>query len=271
MGAVKFFKIVFEPVLNDFWVKKTGYGRKKNIFFLKIKFYLIFLLLASSVQASPLVGDKQSGSKVNLEKNLIERQGFQRVTEAIAVVDKWVLTSREVQIVKMISDEIGEGSKSRSSMKLVDEESEEFRIAIGEALMELVLSLEAKNFSFESVSDQQVSKLKKKVVENFRKSSVWESLEVTDEEIEALIARKLFARNFLRFKTEAFTSQISDEDLKSFFEKNKDKMKDSSIDLAKANIQNFVEKQQVEFKLKEWIELLKRKYRMRFLGRAKAI
>lgn len=193
------------------------------------------------------------------------------ISEALAQANGVVVTSREIQVSDWLEQFINGSFESVKSYKFTNlqMESEEFRKAIGQSLLELVVQLEAENFSVGQVNPEEAATLKLKFSETQKNRPEWQTLEVSTPELEKWIYRKLRARNFLKFKTETSGVQISDDEVKQYFQKNSVKFSGIQLHEVQETIRELLTRQQVENRLHDWFEILKRKYHVRFLGRAK--
>lgn len=194
------------------------------------------------------------------------------VTEAIGRAGTNVVTSREIQIAYAVEQALNEPAKKAN---LIDRKSWSFELnsetaskALGQSLLELVVQMEAENFAVGLVSAEDLTGAEKHVVEMLKPWPIWQNFEVSDAELRQILKRKLRARNFLKFKTETSGVQISDEEALKYFEKNKVKFGNLPFAQYKENIKEALSRAQVEEKLKDWFEILKRKYRVQYLGRS---
>ena len=81
-----------------------------------------------------------------------------------------------------------------------------------------------------------------------------------------MVLRKLKAQSFLKFKTESLVVLVSDEEIKQYFQKNRVKFGSAPLEAVKENIRQYLVTQQIQDKLKEWFEILKRKYKVKYFS-----
>jgi hypothetical protein len=196
----------------------------------------------------------------------------QIVSEAVAQAGSSIVTSREV-IVSFILDQalatpFKKNGKPERKNWLLTYPSEAFSKHLAQILLEIVVQLEAENFSIGQVSQLDVLQSEKHVEELVKGWTVWKDLEVSAAEVEIALGRKLRAKNFLKFKLESAGVQISDEEAKVFYEKNRVKFGNLPFSQFKDSIKEVLAQNQLQEKLKDWIDILKRKYRVRYLGSA---
>jgi hypothetical protein len=94
----------------------------------------------------------------------------------------------------------------------------------------------------------------------------WKKLEVTAEEKRHFIERKLRAKKLLQFRTQSSYVSVSDRDALNYYQQNKIKFGNSPFDKLKENIKSFLEQQNAEARLKDWLTILQKKYNVKHLG-----
>lgn len=198
-----------------------------------------------------------------------------KVTEAVAQVSDQVITSREV-ITSYILEKATENKlpAANSQQKidrgqwLLQEGAEPFQKHLAQVILEQVIQLEAENFSVGQVSRSELEAFQKHLQEAVAGWEPWTKLEVSPAEVEKMILRKLRAKNFLQFKMETSGVQISDDEAKQYFEKNRVKFGNLPFAQFKDGIKEVLAQEQLQEKLKDWFEILKRKYRVKYLGQS---
>lgn len=195
----------------------------------------------------------------------------QMVTEALGQAGEIVITSRDVQLGHFIETFLSQTNEKNKfvKLKLLEIDTPEFSQALGQSLLELVVQMEAENFSVGPVSNQEKEELINKFMEACKNQAAFSHGEFSQKEIDLMFYRKLRSRNFLKFKTETTGVNISDEEIQQYYNKNSVKFSGISLSQVQENIRDLLSRQFVESKLKDWFEILKRKYRVHFLGRAK--
>ena len=224
-----------------------------------------FLLFIFSVFYGGANAATNQGVQKDLPKN--ERE---TISSTVGQVGDKVLPSREVVIsydVDMALLVVGIKSQKISRTGwLLKENSEAFRQHLTQSMLELVVNLEAINFSVAEISLDEIKTKTHQINDLLKDWSEWKSIEVTNVELEAIILRKLRAKSFLKFKMESSGVQIRDEEAKLYYDKNRVKFGNLPFDQFRSSIKEFLSKEQLEDKLKDWFELLKRKYKVRYLG-----
>lgn len=191
------------------------------------------------------------------------------VTRSCAVVGNKVVTSREVKISFMLDRVAGlvhlKPSKIPKIGWTVEDRSESFKKQLNQRLLDVTVSEEADNFAVVQILEAKVAEKAKKYLEILKTIPAWQQLEVQNEELYSLIRTKLKAEAFLRFKAESATQIISEEDSQKYFEKNRVKFSGVTYEQVRESIKEYLRQQQIQEKLKDWFEVLKRKYKVKNL------
>ncbi len=192
------------------------------------------------------------------------------VSEAVAQVGQHVITSREVVISHIIDQALAEKKTENidRSQWVLKGRDESFQKHLTQVLLESVVQLEAENFSVGDITVEEVQKQAKLMNEVVKGWSGWTNLEVTTAEAEQAITRKMRAKNFLKFKLETSGVQISDEEARNFYEKNRVKFGNQPFAQFKDGIKEILAEEHMQERLKDWFDILKRKYRVKFLGQS---
>jgi hypothetical protein len=193
------------------------------------------------------------------------------VSEAVAQAAGHVVTSREVQISYALAQAMSEQSlplkeKKKTSDWVLKPGEEAFKQHLAQILLEMVVNKEAENFSIGEVDGQEIAKAEKQAKDVLKDWNFWQALEVAPSELNQMIIIKLRARNFLKFKSETSGVQISDDEAKEYYEKNRVKFGNLPFSQFKENIKDVLAQELLQEKLKDWFDILKRKYRVKVLG-----
>ena len=148
--------------------------------------------------------------------------------------------------------------------------SEAFNQAASSLMLESMVAQEAENFSVAQVDAAKVKSETAEFLKAMSGFSEWNQLEISEKEMEKFLEKKLRAQNFLKFKTDSVGVVISDEDAKVYFDKNRVKFGNLPFAQFRESIKEVLSRQMLEERLKDWFEILKRKYRVRFLGQTPA-
>jgi hypothetical protein len=194
------------------------------------------------------------------------------VSEAAAQAGTHVVTSREVQISYALDQALATPLKKMTDAEKkiwwTEPKADSYTKALAQVLLELVVQMEAENFSIGQASPEDMQNLEKHAQEHLKGWKPWQELEVSQLELQQMLMRKLRAKNFLKFKTDSSGVQISDEEAKKYYEKNRVKFGNLPFSQFKDNIKQVLAQEQLQDKLKDWFEILKRKYRVHYLGQS---
>lgn len=188
-------------------------------------------------------------------------------TNAGRVADM-MLTTREVMMTHMIEIALykQDASAALASLKLRADRVHErdFVRETTSALIETAIFFEADSFTSNSqVDDKAIRKLVKTAEAKLNKNKVWLELEPEPQEVFELVRRKARAKEFIKFKMDSGTIPITDKEAEDYFSNNRLKFENLPFDSFKDNIKNYLTKQQVDRRIKDWFELLQAKYRVR--------
>lgn len=192
------------------------------------------------------------------------------VSEGVAQVSDYVITSREVVASYIIEQALSENLSKKSTVDrtrwLIKTTSDEFKKHLAQVVLESVVQREAENFSIGQSNETEILANEKHLEEMVEKWEPWLKLELSKAELRQLISRKIRAKHFLKFKMETSGVQISDDEAKAYFEKNRLKFGNLPFAQFKEGIREVLSQAQLQEKLKDWFDILKRKYRVKFLG-----
>lgn len=198
----------------------------------------------------------------------------QVVSQAVGQADTHVVTSREVQISWILDKAMqvpavkkgGVTPAPKRSDWILKTDGVEFQRHLSQVLLELVVSMEAENFSIGQVPANEVQNAMAHVKDMVAGWAPWKDLEVSSGELEQMMTRKLKARNFLKFKTDTSGVRVTERDIKNYYEKNRLKFGNTPLAQVKPQIKDFLSQELLQERLKDWFEILKRKYRVKLLG-----
>lgn len=182
------------------------------------------------------------------------------VSSVVGRVGDYFITSREVVAGQMIEMELYP-SKTQSLVTKVSDPN--FVNQVTATILEKVVAVEAENFSVANVSDGDLNEALKKIKTAYAKNPQWAHLALVSIETEELVSRKLRSKNFLKYKSEAASLTVTNFEVKEYFEKNRYKFGNLPFENFKENIRQFLAQKQTEERLREWFEVLRKKYQVR--------
>lgn len=177
--------------------------------------------------------------------------------ESVGRVGSTVLTAREVKISRAVEQALSRSGNIPDSQKAVTPQE------VTAVLLEQVVSSEADSFSIGQMSPDEFASTLASIQKSLQGNALLKDLQIQPNEVERILRRQLMAKNFIQFKTNAFTSVISDEEAKAYFEANSKRFAGAQFEAIKGNIKNYLAQQQLNERLKSWFELIKRKYKVR--------
>ncbi len=201
----------------------------------------------------------------------------------LAEVAGKVITSRDVQISSVIdhwfllrdhpaTSTVKTSAKTKSIAKapdyrgwMLDPQSEPFRRQLATVMVEDLVVVEAENFSVAKLSTAEIEATVHNMIEGLKAWPEWQSLEVSASELEDQVSRHLRAKEFMKFKAESMGLQVSDDDAKAYYEKNRLRFNNLPFENFKDSIKEYLTSQDVEAKMKDWFDVLRKKYKVKTL------
>lgn len=187
------------------------------------------------------------------------------VTQVVGQAGDKVVTSREVRINYFAESSLFPDEKSKSSLKL-DVNDKNFNRELTHVLIEWIVYKEADIFNAASVPEEDITKSISVIKSSAAVQEVkgyWESLDVTSQELRDLVKRKLVAKKFIQFKTRASVVPVTDAEALQYFQKNRIRFGNAPFVQFKDSIKSLLAQDQANTRIRDWFELLQKKYRVR--------
>ena len=184
------------------------------------------------------------------------------VSKVVGKVGDYYITSREAIASRILEKELFPDSKLAVIENI---RSNDFTMQVTSALLEKVVSVEAETFSVATVSDTEFEAALNTVKKNLVNDKLWLQLKISSVEEQDLIMRKLRSKKFLKYKTDSASLTVTDFEVKEYYEKSRYKFGNLPFESFKENIRQFLIQKQTEDRLKEWFEVLRKKYQVRNL------
>ena len=185
------------------------------------------------------------------------------ISRAVGEVGKQIVTSREVQINRVVDQIIQLPNITAEHVRVPPSQEPNFYQEVYAVLSEWALYLEAMSFNEKADSNSKATDLNKKITELLKSHPQWRVLEVQNAELQKLLERKLIAKEFVRLKTDPTLVPVTDSDAEIYYKKNKLKFGNLPFENFRENIRAFLIRSQTEQRLKDWLEVLYRKYKVR--------
>lgn len=179
---------------------------------------------------------------------------------SLAVVGDVLVTERDVSARRILQVQLNafKTSPTKTSETLVVTDS----WALSQLVLETVVSKEAGDILIDS---KELGADLGRVKSFLGSNKDWQSVGYSDAELEQMLKTIVRSQIFLKTKTSTSAVDISDQEAKSYFEKNRVKFANLPFDQFKDSIKEFLAREASESRVKDWFEVLKRKYRVRFL------
>lgn len=228
------------------------------------------LFIAFQVSISASIGLAQSAAPVSKSPEAqapvstsAPRDTTLSVTRIVGEVGDQFVTSREVRINSAVDQAFREKPATEKGYVIPDPAERSFAGETSRVLDEWAVFFEARSLGSGGISKTEVTRVVGLVQERWGSQAAWQSLEVGTEELRLMVERKLAADDFQKLKSDPALSPISDEEALSYYKKNRMRFGTLPFASFKENIKQFLVKTQIERRLSEWHEVLRRKYKSR--------
>ena len=186
------------------------------------------------------------------------------VSTAVGQVKNFVVTSRDVQIQNLLEVALFDKSP-QEKIKILALDSKPFSKAVQATLLEWVVSLEAQSFSLVELTSEELKTAEKTTLKVLQKAKPWSQLEVSSEELTKALQRKMLAKKLIEFRAKSSVLPVTDVEAQRYFEENRLKFGNLPFENFKENIKSFLSRNQVDKRIKDWIEVLMAKYKVKNL------
>jgi hypothetical protein len=184
------------------------------------------------------------------------------VTKVVGEAKDQYITSREVQINDAV-EQIVNSKDAKPTFNLVEIGHQSFPTKVTEVLTEWIVHFEAQSFAADAVSKAAIEDALQKVEKATAQSAEWRRLEVSKAELEDLLRRKLSADGFIRLKTESSLMPVTDSEAQAYFKKNRLKFGNLPFTAFRDSIKAHLRQQQMDRRMKDWLDILQKKYKVR--------
>lgn len=186
------------------------------------------------------------------------------VTKVVGEVGDQFITSREVKINSAIEQALEQKPVTpEDGYKILTGSERAFPGEVSRVLDEWAVYFEARSLGSTSVQKADIAKAVGTVQEKWSGTQAWKDLEVGAEELRAMVERKLAAADFQKLKSDPALSPVSDDEALAYYKKNRLRFGSLPFSSFEDNIKAYLVKAQVEKRLAEWHDVLRRKYKTR--------
>ncbi len=247
---------------------------KKAIILSAVLLGLVMGLSMSHVQAKS-GGVTATTNAPAVSAAAIPNKEIKLYSAALAVVGDEVITSRKVKLNYLIRMSLvgyeaakkNETPNADFSGLTLSESSENFEKELKEVMLESVVQLEATSFSVGVVEKSEIKEVLIYLTKALKNNKSYQEIHPSELELETTLIRQLQAKEFLKIKTENSEVKITDDDALKYYEKHKVKFGSVPFDQFKENIKLVLGREKMEESLKDWFEILKRKYKVRIISK----
>jgi hypothetical protein len=186
------------------------------------------------------------------------------ITKVVGEVGDHFVTSREVKINSAIEQALEKKPASPETGYVIYSGNERlFPGEVTRVLDEWAVYFEARALGSTQIQKSEISKAVGVVEERWGSQQSYKDLEVGAEELRQFVEQKLAAKDFEKLKSDPALSPVSDDEALSYYKKNRLRFGSLPFSNFQENIKAFLVKTQVEKRLGEWHEVLRRKYKTR--------
>lgn len=182
----------------------------------------------------------------------------------LAEVDQKIVTTRDTEAYYIVTKLI-EGAKP-SSIKFGDSDN---KLALDDYIIATMVFNEAQSFGVAQITNEEVESeykiVKQKLAENSSLKSQWNWLDIEDSQLKEMVAKRLRAAKLIKYKSDSVNIQVSDDDARDYFEKNRLRFGSVEFESFKPTIKKYIAQRNSEGRLKEWIDILKKKHKVKKL------
>lgn len=232
------------------------------------KIILIVIGLSSLVFQGSLAADAESAKAVQpAPTSLLKLRAVGQVGDQIVSSRDVILSGVIEQWIYAIQDRPSETLRRKEKESwFLELDSQAFREQVSRVMIDLMINMEAENFAVSEVDQLQLAKQSTRLMIDFAVLPQWKRWSPQISEVQIILKRKLRSRAFLEFKSEGSGQLVSDEEAREYFQANRAKFGPYPFEQFRKSIKEVMARERVDQRLKEWFEVLKKKYRVRFLG-----
>jgi hypothetical protein len=187
----------------------------------------------------------------------------QVLLKIVGSIENHILTTRDVEACNIV-DRLLYNEGPYSPLKYG---TEEFASTLNRLLIEWMVRDEADIFGVAKVSDSEVDETYNSVRTKIRNHPVvkkrWQALGISDLHLKEMISRKLRANRFIKYKSNSSYVQVSDDEAREYFNKNELKFGTTDFESFKGNIKKYLGRKNAEDRLRDWLEILRKKHKVK--------
>jgi hypothetical protein len=147
--------------------------------------------------------------------------------------------------------------------------TEEFASHLNRLLIEVMVRDEADVFGVAKVPDKEIDEttqsIRQKIQSHAAIKTRWAALGFSEAQLKELISRKLRANRFIKYKSNSSFVQVSDDEARDYFNKNHLKFGTMDFESFKSSIKKFLGRKNAEDRLRDWLDILRKKHKVKNL------
>ncbi|MEQ1664810.1 MAG: hypothetical protein ABL927_05490 [Bdellovibrionales bacterium] len=188
------------------------------------------------------------------------------ISSSAGKVGDRVITTREVMIYHLVEDALFNSKNNKlpqTTLDLTKIHDRQFIRETTAVLIELAIFFEAESFSANEVSKNIIQQSISLAEKRLKKNALWLNLKVDSQELESVVRKKLNSKEFIKFKVDAANIPTSEKEIEDYYNNNRLKFENLPLANFRENIKSYLIKQQIDKRIKDWVELLQIKYHVR--------
>jgi hypothetical protein len=191
----------------------------------------------------------------------------QLVMKLVGAVGSRIVTNRDVEANYLVDRAL----YNDGAVQPLGIGTEEFNGALNRLLIEIMVFEEANTFGVakvpESEVDEALSSVRRRLATTPTKSR-WGALGYAEGQLKEMVLRKLRANRFIKYKSNSSFVQVSDEEARDYFNRNRLRFGTMEFDSFKSSIKKYLGKKNAEDRLRDWFEILRKKHKVKNLQHA---
>lgn len=225
----------------------------------------VFLFFALLLSRSAIV---QASTSNPSTPALSPSSGPSLISQIVGQAGESVASIRDVKINYFVEVLLfADGAKPKSPVLSLSDPG--FEKEVTRVLMEIVVAKEAKNFNASPAPEDDVQKSIQLIRQSTAKEELageWNKLGVSNSELRDVIIQKLNSKKFIQFKTRASSVPVTDAEALQYYQRNRNRFGQAPFTQFRESIKAFLSQDQSNARLRDWIELLQRKYKVKRIG-----
>ena len=186
------------------------------------------------------------------------------ISQTVGVVDKTVITSREVEVAYLL-EKYAFGKNENLSLPFSG------KILISQTsayLLENVIYEEAKSFISTALDSSELKAKLQTFLQKLKASSdikYWNRLEIGETELKMILTKKMQAKDFIELKRRTAQPLVNRQDVKDYYDKKRSKFSREPFDQVALKIREEIIEEKIDENMRDWLQTLRSKYEVKNL------